>query len=129
MWDHCVKKLKQKVCRIISKSISAEMPKIPSFSLLLNPAQPVVCSKITPKEFWKTVANGIFKRGVKSKVLRLLYNLLRYFDMNVWQKLILLVVMLACFLEEVMAAPKKAAKAPAKPAPKPQKGGKKGKKQ
>lgn len=71
---------------------------------------------------------GYLKRGVKSKVLEVFYNLLRYFEMNVWQKLILLVVMLACFLEEVMAAPKKAAKAPAKPAPKPQKGGKKGKK-
>ena len=44
--------------------------------------------------------------------------------MNLWQKLILLVLFLACFIEEALAAPKKAVKkapvakkAPAKKAP------------
>lgn len=66
---------------------------------------------------------------LKSKSVLSLYNLLRYFEMNVWQKLILLVMFLACFLEEALAAPKKAVKAPPKKAPaKPQQKGKKGKK-
>jgi hypothetical protein len=48
--------------------------------------------------------------------------------MNLWNKLILLVLVLACLLEQVMSAPKKG-KAPAKkPAPK-AKGGKKSKKE
>jgi hypothetical protein len=50
------------------------------------------------------------------------YYLLRYFEtMNLWQKLILLVLFLACFIEEALAAPKKAVKsapAPKKAAPK-----------
>lgn len=39
--------------------------------------------------------------------------------MNLWQKLILLVLFLACFLEEALAAPKKPVKkaAPVKKAP------------
>jgi len=37
--------------------------------------------------------------------------------MNIWNKLVLLVLVLACLLEQVMTAPKKAAKpAPAKAA-------------
>lgn len=40
--------------------------------------------------------------------------------MNLWHKLILIVLVLACLLEQVMTAPKKTAKkAPAKPAKKP----------
>lgn len=36
--------------------------------------------------------------------------------MNVWNKLVLLVLVLACLLEQVMTAPKKAVKAPPKKA-------------
>lgn len=39
--------------------------------------------------------------------------------MNLWHKIILIVLVLACLLEQVMTAPKKSAKkAPAKPAKK-----------
>ena len=34
--------------------------------------------------------------------------------MNIWNKLVLLVLVLACLLEQVMTAPKKAAPAPKK---------------
>lgn len=44
--------------------------------------------------------------------------------MNIWNKLVLLVLVLACLLEQVMTAPKKAAK----PAPAPAKAAGKGKK-
>jgi len=37
--------------------------------------------------------------------------------MNIWNKLVLLVLVLACLLEQVMTAPKKAAKPAPKPAP------------
>lgn len=49
--------------------------------------------------------------------------------MNIWHKLVVLVLVLACLLEQVMSAPKKAAKpAPKKAAkPAPKKGGKKSK--
>lgn len=50
--------------------------------------------------------------------MKLVYNLLRYFKMSLWQKLIMLVMILACFFEAAMGAPKKAVKkAPAKKAP------------
>lgn len=38
--------------------------------------------------------------------------------MNVWQKLILLVMVLACFIEDVVAKSSSKSKKPAKPAPK-----------
>jgi len=38
--------------------------------------------------------------------------------MNLWHKLVLLVLVIACLLEQVMAAPKKGKPAPKKAAPK-----------
>jgi hypothetical protein len=49
--------------------------------------------------------------------------------MNLWNKLVLLVLVLACLIEQVMTAPKKAAKpAPKKAAPAKSSGKGKGKK-
>lgn len=64
------------------------------------------------KLFDNRIANVVFRATHNVEH----YNLLRYIQgMNIWQKLILLVLFLAGFIQEAFAAPKKAeAKAPAK---------------